>query len=69
VIPKPPALPAAGASCAAQWIDANVAINQLQSIGTHNSYKVAIPENEMALIRRAQRQLGDALDYRPLLNN
>jgi hypothetical protein len=33
---------AALAGCDAKWIDANVAINQLQSMGTHNSYKEQI---------------------------
>ena len=42
---------AALAGCDAKWIDANVTINQLQSMGTHNSYKEQIPEVEMALIR------------------
>ncbi len=53
----------AGANCAAKWIDANVAINQLQSFGTHNSYKVAIPESEMALIRERLPAAAVTLDY------
>ena len=36
------------AGCSAKWIDANVRINQLQSVGTHNSYKVKIHDVEMA---------------------
>ena len=59
---------AAGAGCGAKWIDANVRINQLQSIGTHNSYKQAIPEIEMALIRERNPDAAITLDYahRPL---
>src|SRR5262245_11714446 len=39
------------AGCDVKWIDENVAVNQLQSIGSHNSYKVAIPDAEMAIIK------------------
>lgn len=54
--------------CGRQWIDANVAINQLQSMGTHNSYKQQIPDLEMALIRERSPDAALTLDYyhRPL---
>ncbi|MBI1360328.1 MAG: hypothetical protein GC155_08600 [Alphaproteobacteria bacterium] len=51
------------AGCAVKWIDANVRINQLQSVGTHNSYKVKIPDNEMALIREKNARAAETLDY------
>src|SRR5688572_18331472 len=56
------------AGCAAKWLDANVAINQLQSMGTHNSYKQAISEIEMAQIRDRRAETALTLDYshRPL---
>ena len=54
---------AALAGCDAKWIDANVAINQLQSMGTHNSYKEQIPEVEMALIRERSPDAAITLDY------
>ena len=54
---------AAGAGCEAKWIDANVAINQLQSFGTHNSYKEKIPDVEMALINERLPKVGPTLDY------
>jgi hypothetical protein len=54
---------AALAGCGVKWIDANVAINQLQSIGTHNSYKQAIPDVEMALIKERNPQAAITLDY------
>ncbi|MEQ1783365.1 MAG: phosphatidylinositol-specific phospholipase C1-like protein [Hyphomonadaceae bacterium] len=59
---------AAGPACAAKWIDANIAINQLQSFGTHNSYKEKIPDAEMALINERLPKVGPTLDYehRPL---
>jgi hypothetical protein len=51
------------AGCGVKWIDANVAINQLQSFGTHNSYKETIPEVEMALIRERNADAALTLDY------
>lgn len=54
---------AASPGCAAKWIDANVAINQLQSFGTHNSYKEQIPDVELALIRERNPEAALTLDY------
>ncbi len=54
---------AAKPGCGAAWIDANVAINQLQSFGTHNSYKVAIPPAELALIAERNANAATTLDY------
>jgi hypothetical protein len=51
------------AGCGAKWLDENVAINQLQSMGTHNSYKQAIPDSEMALIRERSPDAAITLDY------
>jgi len=51
------------AGCATKWIDANVAINQLQSMGTHNSYKEQIPNVEMALIKERNPDAAITLDY------
>lgn len=51
------------AGCGVKWIDANVAINQLQSMGTHNSYKEAIPDVEMALIKERNPDAALTLDY------
>src|SRR5689334_11199554 len=51
------------AGCGAKWIDANVAINQLQSVGTHNSYKIAIPDVEMAIIKERNPNAAVTLDY------
>lgn len=58
-----PSASTAGSGCAAKWIDANVAINQLQSFGTHNSYKEQIPEVEMALIKERNPSAALTLDY------
>jgi hypothetical protein len=56
------------AGCGVKWLDENVAINQLQSIGSHNSYKVAIPDAEMAIIKERNEKAAISLDYshRPL---
>jgi hypothetical protein len=51
------------AGCGKAWIDANVRINQLQSFGTHNSYKLAIPPNELALIAEMNPDAAITLDY------
>jgi hypothetical protein len=51
------------AGCGVKWIDANVRINQLQSVGTHNSYKVKIPDVEMALIKEHNPDAALTLDY------
>jgi Phosphoinositide phospholipase C, Ca2+-dependent len=49
--------------CGAKWIDANVRINQLQSVGTHNSYKMKIPDNELAYIAERNAKTAETLDY------
>ncbi|UYY59827.1 phosphatidylinositol-specific phospholipase C1-like protein [Sphingomonas sp. S2-65] len=43
-------------------------INDVAVIGTHNSYKLAMPEETMAKLRAARPEMADALDYahRPL---
>lgn len=53
----------ARAGCGEEWIDTNVPINQLQSFGTHNSYKEKIPAAEMALINERLPKVGPTLDY------
>ena len=58
-----PSASTAGFGCAAKWIDANVAINQVQSFGTHNSYKEQIPDVEMALIQERLPAVAPTLDY------
>ncbi|MEM6900003.1 MAG: phosphatidylinositol-specific phospholipase C1-like protein [Pseudomonadota bacterium] len=40
-----------------------VRLNELQSIGSHNSYKLAIPELEMDFIRLQAPDLAGTLDY------
>ena len=44
--------------------DQSLHINQLQLIGTHNSYHAGLAPGEAALLRRQQRSLYQAIDYR-----
>jgi membrane-associated phospholipid phosphatase len=58
----------AGAGCARAWIDRNLKLNDLVAVGTHNSYKGALPPAVMALVRAKRPEEADGLDYghRPL---
>lgn len=53
----------AGPDCSAAWIDHNLRINDLQAIGTHNSYKLALPPQELEALRARDPAGADALDY------
>src|SRR5688572_2671956 len=55
-------------SCAHAWIDENLHVNDLLSVGTHNSYKAAIPDAELAQLRARSARGAIVLDYshRPL---
>jgi Phosphoinositide phospholipase C, Ca2+-dependent len=59
---------AAGDGCARAWMDANLHVNDIVTVGTHNSYKQAIPSRLMALVRMGSSKAAKALDYshRPL---
>lgn len=50
--------------------DPPLRINDLVTIGTHNSYKLAMPAERMAQLRAADAGSADALDYahRPILD-
>lgn len=48
-------------SCAID--SAHLAMNDLQAVGSHNSYKLAIPEAEMELIRSYNEDSARSLDY------
>jgi hypothetical protein len=53
----------AGPGCAARWIDANLAMNDILTVGVHNSYhRLALPP-VMALIRAAAPKRWQGLDY------
>jgi len=54
---------AAGDGCAKAWMDKNLHLNDIVTIGTHNSYKAAIPDKIMALIRMGAHRQAVGLDY------
>lgn len=54
---------AAGPGCARAWMDANLHLNDIVTIGTHNSYKAMIPDKLMALIRLGAPKAAAGLDY------
>jgi hypothetical protein len=49
--------------CARAWMDENLHVNDLLSVGTHNSYKAAIPDAEMAQLRARSTRAAVVLDY------
>lgn len=55
-------------ACARAWMDENLHVNDLLSVGTHNSYKAAIPDAELAQLRARSTRGATVLDYshRPL---
>ncbi|MGZ5999134.1 MAG: phosphatidylinositol-specific phospholipase C1-like protein [Rhizomicrobium sp.] len=53
----------AGADCSRAWMDQNLHLNDIVTVGTHNSYKEAIPDKIMALIRMGARKDALSLDY------
>ena len=58
----------AGAGCQRAWMDRNLKLNDLLTVGTHNSYKTEPPDAVLALVRAAAPDRADELDYghRPL---
>lgn len=54
--------PSGGPGCTKALVD-QLPMNALQAIGTHNSYKMAIAPNEMAVIRAANPREADGIDY------
>jgi hypothetical protein len=57
------------AVCMRAWMDEHLHVNDLVSVGTHNSYKRAIPDTEMEVLRKRSAKAGVVLDYshRPLV--
>ncbi|HEX3918420.1 MAG TPA: phosphatidylinositol-specific phospholipase C1-like protein [Caulobacteraceae bacterium] len=53
----------AGPGGARAWMDHNLRMNDLTTVGTHNSYKQQISEPIMALIKRAAPDRWHHLDY------
>ncbi|HEY2047745.1 MAG TPA: phosphatidylinositol-specific phospholipase C1-like protein [Caulobacteraceae bacterium] len=53
----------AGDGCAQQWMDANLRMNDILTVGTHNSYHEVARPQVMALIRAAAPKQWQGLDY------
>lgn len=53
----------AGADCRTAWLDANLRLNDLVMVGTHNSYKEPMLAPVMALLRQINPDGADSLDY------
>lgn len=45
------------------WIDAHIRINQIQTLGSHNSYKQAIDPSLMKILSIADSATARSLDY------
>jgi Phosphoinositide phospholipase C, Ca2+-dependent len=59
----PDAVHAGGDSCVQPWLDANMRINQLQSVGTAESYKLAPSDAMLSLIKMGGKKDAEALDF------
>lgn len=59
---------AAGPDCAQAWMDANLRLNDVQVVGTHNSYKLPTWPHLLEGHRRRDPRGADGIDYghRPL---
>ena len=53
----------AGEGCAQRWMDANLRMNDILTVGTHNSYHEVARPQVMALIRAAAPKQWQGLDY------
>lgn len=54
--------PSSAPGCRQEAVDA-LKLNDLQAVGTHNSYKQAIAPKQMALLRAVDPKQADGLDY------
>lgn len=52
-----------GPSCGHRWMDANLAMNDILTVGVHNSYHVRADPKVLALIRAAAPTRWQSLDY------
>jgi Phosphoinositide phospholipase C, Ca2+-dependent len=53
----------AGEGCARAWMDHNLRMTDILTVGTHNSYHQAISEPIMQIVRRAAPDTWGGLDY------
>ncbi len=59
---KAPDVAHAGKGCAHAWIDANLKLNDIQTVGTHNSYKQFITPKLYAMVLKANKRAIE-IDY------
>lgn len=53
----------AGAGCEQRWLDANLHLDDIQLLATHNSYKQPLPADAMARHRAVDPDGADGIDY------
>jgi hypothetical protein len=53
----------AGASCANSWLSAHLRLNQLQMVGTAESYKLAPSAAVLSMVRMGGKKDAEALDF------
>jgi hypothetical protein len=53
----------AAPACVRAWMDATLRMNDVVAVGTHNSYKLAIPPEELAAMQAARGPAVLGLDY------
>jgi hypothetical protein len=53
----------AGAGCARAWMDANLHLNDILVVGTHNSYHAGLSDKVMGLVKFAAPKQWQGLDY------
>jgi hypothetical protein len=62
--PDAPDVAAAGGdACAPAWMDRSLGMNAISAVGTHNSYKLFIPEGELIAMRIARGDQVLGVDY------
>jgi len=62
-IAAPDAAHAGGEACIRPWLDAHMHLNQLQYVGTAESYKLAPSDALLSLIRMGGKKDAEALDF------
>jgi hypothetical protein len=53
----------AGSGCARAWFDANLKINEIQTVGTAESYKLPLLPGMLSLVASQSRKDAEALDF------
>ena len=59
----PDAAHAGDSACTRAWLDANLRLNQLQFVGTADSYKMAPSDQILSLVSMGGKKDAEALDF------